>query len=258
MLHYVALTTGSCGNCYIFYDGKTSFIVDVGVTWKKLSTELEMHDIPISSLSAVFLTHIHPDHAKGVGVVQRKTGLPVFVSSVCMRDGKTEMERLKMEKRGVFPFSYGDSISVGDFSVVPFRTSHDSPGSSGYFIDHREVRIFLMTDTGRIPEEAWNYAKVSEVEFIESNYDENMLENGPYPVWLKNRVRGEYGHLSNEDAINFASDTSRHGDQIYFIHVSENNNDTSLIKEAIVRRIPSGIFCKACERGEMFEGFLGD
>ena len=106
MLHYVALTTGSCGNCYIFYDGKTSFIVDVGVTWKKLSTELEMHDIPLSSLSAVFLTHVHPDHAKGVGVVQRKTGLPVFVSSVCMRDGKTEMERLKMEKKGVFPFSY--------------------------------------------------------------------------------------------------------------------------------------------------------
>ena len=82
-----------------------------------------------------------------------------------------------------------------------------------------------------------------------------MLAEGPYPYWLKERVSGEYGHLSNDDAVSFALDTSSRGDQIYFIHVSENNNDISLLRELVHKTIPSGIFCKVCERGEMFEGF---
>lgn len=255
MLHYCALTTGSCGNCYLFYDGETTIAVDCGVTWKKFSSEMEMHLMPLSSLGAMFLTHLHPDHAKGVGAVQRKTEVPVFVSSVTLRDGKTEMDKLKMERRLVFPFTWGTTIGVGKFEVTPFRTSHDSPGSSGYFIVNGNDRIFLMTDTGVIPEEAWGYSRVSNVKFIESNYDPEMLATGPYSTWLKARVKGEYGHLSNNDAVSFAYDTTRRGDQVFFIHLSDNNNDVSLLKELVNKTIPSGIFCKVCERGEMFEGF---
>lgn len=256
MLHYVALTTGSCGNCYLFYDGETTIVIDCGVTWKKFSTEMEMHGMPISSLSAMFLTHLHPDHAKGVGVVQRKTGIPVFISSTALRDGKVEMDKQKIERHLVSPFSWGDTIGVGKFDVTPFRTSHDSPGSSGYCIVNGGSKLFLMTDTGIIPEEAWQYAKGADVKFIESNYDEEMLKNGPYPFWLKERVRGIYGHLSNTEAISFAKETSSRGNQVFFIHISDNNNDTSIVKDQVMKNIPSGIFCKVCQRGEMFEGFL--
>lgn len=211
--------------------------------------------MPLSSLGAMFLTHLHPDHAKGVGAVQRKTQVPVFVSSTALRDGKTEMDKLKIERKLVFPFTWGTTVGVGKFDVTPFRTSHDSPGSSGYFIVNGNDKIFLMTDTGVIPEEAWGYAKVSSVKFIESNYDSDMLAHGPYPTWLKARVRGEYGHLSNDEAVNFAGETSGRGDQIYFIHLSDNNNDVGLLKDLVNKTIPSGIFCKVCERGEMFEGF---
>lgn len=255
MLHYCALTTGSCGNCYLFYDGETTIAIDCGVTWKKFSSEMEMHSMPLSSLSAMFLTHLHPDHAKGVGAVQRKTEVPVFISSVALRDGKVEMDKLKMERKLVFPFTWGTSIGVGNFKVTPFKTSHDSPGSSGYFILNRNDKIFLMTDTGIIPEEAWGYAKISGVKFIESNYDPDMLASGPYPSWLKNRVRGEYGHLSNNEAVSFAYETSNRGDQVFFIHLSDNNNDVALLKGLVNSTIPSGIFCKVCQRGEMFEGF---
>ena len=82
-----------------------------------------------------------------------------------------------------------------------------------------------------------------------------MLATGPYPTWLKARVKGEHGHLSNNDAVSFALDTSRRGDQVFFIHLSDNNNDVSLLRELVNKTIPSGIFCKVCERGEMFEGF---
>ena len=216
---------------------------------------MEMHSMPLSSLSAMFLTHLHPDHAKGVGAVQRKTEVPVFISSVALRDGKVEMDKLKMERKLVFPFTWGTSIGVGNFEVTPFKTSHDSPGSSGYFILNRNDKIFLMTDTGIIPEEAWGYAKISGVKFIESNYDPDMLASGPYPSWLKNRVRGEYGHLSNNEAVSFAYETSNRGDQVFFIHLSDNNNDVALLKGLVNSTIPSGIFCKVCQRGEMFEGF---
>ena len=211
--------------------------------------------MPLSSLCAMFLTHLHPDHAKGVGAVQRKTEVPVFVSSVTLRDGKTEMDKMKMERKLVFPFTWGTTVGVGEFEVTPFRTSHDSPGSSGYFIVNGNDKIFLMTDTGIIPEEAWGYSRVSNVKFIESNYDPAMLATGPYPAWLKARVKGEYGHLSNNDAVSFAYDTARRGDQVFFIHLSDNNNDVSLLKDLVNKTIPSGIFCKVCERGEMFEGF---
>lgn len=256
MVHYVVLTTGSCGNCYIFYDEETSIVIDCGVTYKKLSEEMSFHSIPSSSLSGMFLTHLHPDHAKGVGVFQRKTGLPVYVSKTCFFSGKTEMEKLKMEKDKTHYFEWNKEVKVGSFTVIPFETFHDSPGSSGYYIKTKDGDFFLLTDTGEVPSSAFDYAYSSRVKFIEANYDENMLECGIYPKWLKDRVKGKYGHLSNTSAIELAKNCSNFGDQVYFIHVSENNNETSIINSLIKKRIPSGIFCKACERGEMFEGFL--
>ena len=255
MIHYVVLTTGSCGNCYCFYDGDTAILVDCGVTYTKLSTELDKHDIPLSSIKAVFLTHLHPDHAKGVGAVQRKLSVPVYVSSRCYHNGKTEMMKQKLEVRSVVPVDWGVRTRVGFFTVTLYQTSHDSPGSSGCFIENGNDSIFLMTDTGVIPDEAYSYALPSSVKFIEANYDDDMLTSGPYPEWLKARVRGVYGHLSNSDAVTFASRVSRRGDQVYFIHVSENNNDITLLRNLAFSSIESGIFVKCCERGEMFEGF---
>lgn len=255
MIHYVALTTGSCGNAYAFYDGETAVLVDCGVTFTKLQSELSRHEIPLSSVTGLFLTHLHPDHAKGAGAFQKKTGKKVWVSETCFHNGKSELLKNKIDISLLDKFKWGESIESGNFTLTAFRTSHDSPGSSGYFIQNGDASFFLMTDTGIIPEEAWYYAPQSSVKFIEANYDDGMLEVGPYPGWLKERVRGEYGHLSNRVAVDFARKVSKRGDQVYFIHVSENNNNIDLLKkEAAV--IESGIFLKCCDRGEMFEGFI--
>lgn len=256
MLRYIVLTTGSCGNCYIVTDEVTTIIIDCGVTFKKLNEEMVRHTVNISSISAMFLTHLHPDHAKGVGVFQRKTNIPVFISKEAFSKGKTELMRLKIEIDKINKFAWGDKIGVGDFSITPFKTSHDSPGSAGYFIEHREGNIFLLTDTGIIPEDAYSYAKDSSVKFIEANYDPEMLDNGPYPLWLKERVKGVYGHLSNSVAVDFAREVCHYGDQVYFIHVSENNNSISILKNLAFKKLESGIFVKCCQRGEMFEGYI--
>ena len=149
-------------------------------------------------------------------------------------------------------------MSVGAFSIMAMRTYHDCPGSSFYVIRNGGKKIFLMTDTGVIPDEAEPLASIADVEFIEANYDDDMLEGGMYPAALKRRIKGEYGHLSNDASVDFAARTARQGDSVYFVHLSRNNNTPDLVRQSIVRRIPSGIFCKVCERGETFEGFIDD
>lgn len=190
MIHYLALTTGSCGNCYVIYNGKESLVIDDGVTFKKLNEELIRHEIPPQSICGMFLTHLHPDHAKGVGVFQRKTGITVFVSPQAMKNGKEEMKRQRFEMNLTRSIECDKKSELGTFSITPFLVSHDSPGAVGYLIETNDKKLFFLTDTGVIPPIAYSFAKESEVLFVESNYEARMLDCGPYPEWLKKRIKG--------------------------------------------------------------------
>lgn len=257
-MQYLVITTGSCGNCYVFYQGDESLVFDDGITFTKLKNELDRHNIPFSSIKGLFLTHLHPDHAKGAGVFMRKTGLPLHISKMSFENCKVEMDKQKIHGSDIETFEFGEEISVGNFKVKSFQTSHDSIGSTGYYIENGDSKVFLMTDTGEIPEEAYPYSESAQLKFIEANYDEEMLFTGKYPEWLKKRVAGKYGHLSNESAVDFATKTSRRGDQVYFVHISDNNNKVSIVQDLIQKNIPSGIFARVLERGEMTGGFINE
>ena len=257
-MQYLVITTGSCGNCYVFYQNNESIIIDDGITMTKLRTELERHEIPFDSIKALFLTHLHPDHAKGAGVFMRKTGKPLYISCESYEGCSVEIKKQKIHGSEIKTFNFGDTIEIGSFKVTSFHTSHDSIGSSGYYIENGDSTVFLMTDTGIVPEDAYQLSRRAQLKFIEANYDPEMLASGKYPEWLKQRVSGVYGHLANECAIDFAKDTSKQGDQIYFIHISENNNKVSIVQNLIQKHIPSGIFARVLERGEMTGGFINE
>ena len=172
-----------------------------------------------------------------------------------MEKNESLIIKQKIERSLLHTFAFDDRISIPGFDILPFATSHDSDGSAGFAFTSDGVGYFLMTDTGIIPDEAWDLSRSADVKFIESNYDEEMLEKGSYPQFLKNRISGRWGHLENKTAVDFAGKTSKQGDSISFVHLSANNNTPELVRKVVNEVIPSGIFCKVCCRGELFEGF---
>lgn len=256
MLKYAVLTSGSCGNAYLFYDGSQSILIDMGLTLTGLKKRMEAYEVPFASLTDLFLTHMHPDHSKGAGVLHRASGIPVHVSDVSYQYEKSVFDRLSLKESDLSFFSFGECIECGNFRLTPFRTCHDSAGSAGYVIIHGPDKLFLMTDTGFFTDESVAASADSEVVFLESNYDEAMLEGGRYPAALKRRIKGERGHLSNEQAMSFIKASSLKGARIYFVHLSAENNTSEIVSTLAASVLPEGIEYTVCERGQGYMGLL--
>ena len=258
MIHFLVLSSGSCGNSYAFYDGRDTIVIDQGLTYTGFSKRLDSHDIPIQSVRAVFLTHLHPDHSKGVGATQRKLAIPVYLSDVSFSMSESIIRKEKIDIQSIRTFHHGESIEVNDFKISAFRSYHDCPGSSFYVIENHGRKIFLMTDTGQIPYDAHQGAEDADVLFVESNYDREMLKNGPYPRKLQARISGGYGHLSNDEAAFFLKQHAKLRSQVYLIHLSDNNNTPECARRVSSASLRSGIFLTVCERGESYEGFIDE
>ena len=250
-MRYSILTSGSCGNSYAFYDGKSTILIDVGLTLTGLKRRLVDASIPYDSIKALFITHLHPDHVKGAGVFNRDSGIPIHLSKSMVDGGISILNKLGLKDNHLITFDYGESVVIDNFTVTSFRTSHDSQGSCGYIIVNEEDSFFLMTDTGIVPEGADKLAFQSNILFIESNYDDDMLEHGKYPYVLKRRVRGERGHLSNNQAHDFIINSNFKNKTIYLIHVSENNNSIEKLQE-MVSTLPNDNRYIICERGKSY------
>lgn len=255
MIRYAVLTSGSCGNAYIFYDGESSVLIDMGLTVTGLKKRLDALGIPLESLHDLYLTHMHPDHSKGAGALHRMAGVRVHASEDAYRFEKSVFDRLGLKEGDIETFSFENTLNSGSFVIKPFRTHHDSAGSAGYTIESQGKKFFLMTDTGYFTEESLVRASSSSVLFIESNYDEQLLKDGPYPYPLKKRISGERGHLSNAQAMEFVSRAFLIDAKVYFVHLSANNNTGSLVKEAADEAfglLPIDFI--VCERGQGYDG----
>ncbi len=249
-LFHAVLGSGSCGNSFVFYDGKSSILVDQGFSLAELKRRLERVNVPLESVKAVFLTHLHPDHHKGLGVISRKLGTPIFINKKSIDGEDRVFAKLNLPNECVNPFNTGENININNFVIKAFATSHDSKGSVGYYIENSDEKITLISDTGIVSDEMLSFAKKSDYLFLESNYDDFLLENGPYPLRLKNRVRGNWGHLSNNQAFCFIRDSEFNGKGVYFIHLSSTNNKVSIVNEMADEYL-DGIDYITCPRGEL-------
>jgi phosphoribosyl 1,2-cyclic phosphodiesterase len=252
MVRFAVLGTGSNGNSYVFTDGTTSVLVDQGFSVVELGKRLAFFGIALSSVVAVCVTHLHPDHAKGVGTIARKMGIPIYLNAAAQEKEPVVLAKLAIPENCLRFVSEDTSLPVGPFTLSCFSTSHDSGGSVGWNIAFENRKLMVLTDTGCFTERQCAFAREADILFLEANYDEQMLKTGPYPFFLKKRISGEYGHLSNDQALHFLSESQFHGQHVYFIHLSNTNNNPTLLESFVGQNLT--VPFTVCEKGKCYVG----
>lgn len=217
-----SLQSGSCGNCIYVEAGDVRLLFDAGITGKQTELRLAEHGRSIRDVMGVLITHEHSDHSQGAGVLSRKFGLPVYVTRPTWRAMSEPVGGVKDLRH----FQGGGRIEFGDVMVHSIRTPHDAVDGCAFIVEHEGRRLGIMTDLGHPFRALRNLFGELDAAYLESNYDPEMLDNGPYTPELKRRIRGERGHLANHEAGELIR-TSRSARLrwVALAHLSEKNND---------------------------------
>ena len=217
------LFSSSKGNSTYFGDENKGLLFDAGGTCKKIVDALSMNNINLSAIKGVFITHEHNDHISALKVLLKKINVPIFSMK------KTLDKLVQMD---IFPLNYelvqidNMSINIENYKVIPFKTPHDAVDSCGYIINTScGKKVSICTDLGEVTPLIEQYILGSEVVLLESNYDENLLQTGPYSPSLKRRISSNFGHLSNVQSAKFAYKLVKNGTKTIILgHLSPENN----------------------------------
>ncbi len=219
MTTFVSLISGSSGNATFISDGKTNLLIDCGMSGKKLKEALHAIDVLPESIDALLLTHEHIDHTRGAGIVSRRYNIPVYATEgtySAMDVGKIEDINLVTEET---------EFEIGSIAVKPFAIPHDAAQPVGYCFSVGGEKYSLATDIGKMNMNILNSITGSKKVLLESNHDIEMLRYGSYPFPLKQRILGDFGHLSNELAAKTALYLVQNGtEHIMLGHLSKENN----------------------------------
>lgn len=255
MITYAVLGSGSSGNGFLIAADGAAVLIDAGFSLRELQRRVACAGADFTDIQALFLTHMHPDHCRGCGVFARKTGKPVYVHRALAEQHSSLLEKLGIPSQLIRTFLPHYPVSLGPFSVEAFSTCHDSPYSVGYSLTVGGRTFSLLTDTGRVTDAMDLVVDRSDILFLEANHDEGMLERGPYPYYLKQRIAGDEGHLSNERAIDLLN---RHapgnGRLVYFCHLSRVNNDPAVLQNTCLTSLTWKGSYTICAHGELYTG----
>ena len=223
MARFSSLSSSSSGNCAYVGSAEGGILIDAGVSAKQISMKLDCIGVNPVDIGAIFVTHEHSDHVRGLRVFASKFNIPVYATQGTVRALEAScIANGSFEIRSIAP----EGVEINGNFIKPFRTSHDSVESCGYLISTSDERkIAFATDTGIITDETRAAVKGCDLILAESNHDIGMLRNGNYPYMLKRRILSEKGHLSNIDCSNFVAELVQTGTtRIVLGHLSKENN----------------------------------
>lgn len=221
-----SFSSSSSGNCNLLVCGDTKILIDFGISALKLRRNLNELGFEVEDLDAILLTHEHIDHVKGVKTFVKKHQVPIYATC-----GTAEaIYGTNPEVRGKIIEYYGDqTLQIGDITVETFLTPHDAEESVGFVFKTCGLCFGYATDLGFVPSAVEKKLSGCTTVLLESNHDLYMLQAGPYPYYLKQRVRGARGHLSNDDCACLAAALSKNGTKRFLLaHLSETNNEPLL------------------------------
>jgi len=227
-MRFASLGSGSKGNATLIEADQTCLLLDCGFTVKETEARLERLGKTGHDLDAVLVTHEHSDHIKGVGALARKYKLPVYLTAGTFHQGKLgNLSSIKI-------INCHQSFVIKNIDVQPVPVPHDAREPCQYVFQHGDKKLGVLTDLGSLTPHVEKHYSGLDALVLECNYDQQMLEEGPYPYQLKQRILGDYGHLSNSQAaqllIRIGKDKLQH---LVLSHISQQNNCTELAREAI-------------------------
>jgi phosphoribosyl 1,2-cyclic phosphodiesterase len=229
-VNFSVLGSGSKGNATLIESGSTRILIDNGFSGKELIKRLDQIGVPAESLSGLIVTHEHIDHVKGVGVVARKLGIPVYANDLTYRAAEKHLGRIPQRRE----FATGEPFALDGLAIHPFAVSHDTADPVGFLVGDGKLRLGYCTDTGKITQLIRHHLSSCQALILEANHDVAMLRQGPYPLVLQQRVLSSQGHLANKDSLQLAAELAqgrlRH---LVLAHLSEINNHPDLVRSEV-------------------------
>jgi phosphoribosyl 1,2-cyclic phosphodiesterase len=220
------LASGSSGNCTMIRAGNSALLIDAGLSAKEIARRMEMAGVSTEMVKGICISHEHSDHVAGVMQFHDRFNIPIFTN----RGTSEALARsTAFEKLNCRIFSTGQSFPVDEFFVEPFSVPHDAYEPVGFVVTAGNVRIGVVTDMGMATTLVRTHLKSCRAVVVESNHDEKLLRNAKRPEYLKQRILGRQGHLSNKAAVELLTDIAGpHLQAAYLAHLSEDCNDGEL------------------------------
>jgi phosphoribosyl 1,2-cyclic phosphodiesterase len=229
-LTLTSLGSGSNGNAFVLKFSGTTILIDAGVPIRTLMQQLGVCGIDVRTIDAILLSHEHSDHVRALPSLLKRAKIPVVGTP-----GTRKSLGIQCTYVDLVPLERQELLSV---AITPFPVQHDAPEPVGFFIEAGDVAVTFATDLGAVDEYVADFVYRSDHVVIESNYDEQMLRNGPYPAYLKKRIRSNLGHLSNDDCAAFLCDTvNERSRSIWLAHLSEKNNAPDVALDASTKQL---------------------
>ncbi len=234
MLKFYPLFSGSKGNSELIISDKAKILIDIGVSFKRLNEALKSIDLSINDIDAIFITHEHSDHCKALEQILKHTSIPIYATS-------GTFEALNIDGENIYKINnMKNELHIYDLIVSYFNTSHDCNMPCGYIVKQDDKKISISTDLGVITPQILEKMSNSNLVYIESNHDTEMLKMGRYPFSLKRRILGNYGHLSNDacaEAISYLTDKGVNN--FILAHLSEENNTPEIAMQTVTNYLSS-------------------
>lgn len=229
---FSTIASGSSGNSTVIATEHTKILIDAGVSGKQITQALNSLKITGDAIDALFITHEHIDHIKGAGVLSRKFDIPIYATVGTWEAMEDKLGKIAPKNK---QFVYAEEkCVVNDICVCPFSIPHDAAEPVGYSMEAENHKITIATDLGHITDNVKEKLFGSELLLLEANHDEQMLKNGYYPEYLKKRILGENGHISNRAAGNLLCDIMSDKLKYVFLgHLSKENNYPRLAYQTV-------------------------
>ena len=226
-LFITSLNSGSNANCYYVGNAQEAVLIDAGLSCRQTEQRMKRLGLSLQLVKGVFISHEHSDHINGLEQLAWKHQLPVYITP-----GTLKHSRLPQQSFPIRTFHGNEPITVGDLTVTAFPKEHDAADPHSFLVRDQTTCVGIFTDIGVACEQVIHHFSQCHAAFLEANYDEDLLENGRYPYFLKQRIRGGRGHLSNQQALAlFRAHKPPFMSHVVMSHLSQSNNSPQLVAD---------------------------